>query len=434
MLRVFLLVCLFSVALAIVNDAEHEHVKKLNKERWAVGDAAVQKKLDELYKKHGRPPSIVHYMWDDTAFGDVGSPLIQKLRGFETPRLNKMAQFSRMYTECSCTPTRAAALTGRLAVRNQMGHIDFPITEGGLRKDEVTVAELLSDAGYTTVFFGKAHLGDIEEAYVHNQGFDEALFSVYNQAVSLWNMMAEGMNAVIGLFPEMLRPNPYSMDGSYLPKGWVMTLEGKKGQKAREWGVTESKTENKDFVASEAEFQRRAINFIRNATKHDKPFYVAVWPLLTSFIPSPKKGTRGRALLGEGIQNIVEPNVAEIMDVLKELKIDDNTLVIAMADNGPMSYHPPPGSGFAETVFRGGKGDYLEGGVRVPAMASWPGVIQDGAVIGDMIHVTDLFTTFARLGNATGGIPDDRVTDGIDQTDLILNGDTHGRRDHVFIY
>jgi arylsulfatase len=239
----------------------------------------------------------------------------------------------------------------------------------------------------------------VEEAYVHNQGFDEVLFSVYNQAVSLWNMGAEAMNAVIGLFPQMLQPNPYTMDNSMLPNGWVMTLEGKKGQQAREWGVTPSKTDNKDFLASEKEFQARALKFIRNATAHDKPFYAAVWPLLTSFIPSPKKNTRGRALLGEAIQNVVEPNVAEIMDLLKELGIDDNTLVIAMADNGPMSYHPPPGSGFAETVFRGGKGDYLEGGVRVPAMMSWPGVVEEGSIIGDMLHVTDLFTTFARLAN-----------------------------------
>ncbi|MEE9588157.1 MAG: hypothetical protein V3V97_09065, partial [Hyphomicrobiaceae bacterium] len=104
------------------------------------------------------------------------------------------------------------------------------------------------------------------------------------------------------------------------------------------------------------------------------------------------------------------------------------------ADNGPMSHNPPPGLGMAETIYRGGKGDFTEGGVRVPASAWWPGVIEPGQVVGDIIHETDLFTTFARLAGAIEHIPTDRVIDGIDQTALLIKGDTHSRRDHVFIY
>ena len=88
----------------------------------------------------------------------------------------------------------------------------------------------------------------------------------------------------------------------------------------------------------------------------------------------------------------------------------------------------------AETIFRGGKGDFLEGGVRVPAQAWWPGTIESGQIVGDIIHETDLFTTFARLGGALDQVPDDRIIDGMDQTALLLNGDSHGRRDYVFIY
>ena len=87
-----------------------------------------------------------------------------------------------------------------------------------------------------------------------------------------------------------------------------------------------------------------------------------------------------------------------------------------------------------EVLYRGGKGDYTEGGVRVPAFAWWPGVIEDGQLVGDMIHVTDLYTTFARLGGAMDNIPTDRVVDGIDQTALLMKGDASGRRDHVHIY
>ncbi len=85
-------------------------------------------------------------------------------------------------------------------------------------------------------------------------------------------------------------------------------------------------------------------------------------------------------------------------------------------------------------MYRGGKGDFLEGGVRVPAFASWPGVIDEGQTVSDIIHVSDLYATFARLAGETQHMPTDRVIDGIDQTALLLNGDTHSRRDYVFIY
>jgi arylsulfatase len=103
-----------------------------------------------------------------------------------------------------------------------------------------------------------------------------------------------------------------------------------------------------------------------------------------------------------------------------------------MADNGPMTHNGPPG--MIETLYRGSKGDYTEGAVRVPAMAWWPGVIAPGQTVGDIIHESDLFTTFARLGGATENIPTDRIIDGLDQTALFLKGDTYSRRDYVFIY
>jgi hypothetical protein len=124
--------------------------------------------------------------------------------------------------------------------------------------------------------------------------------------------------------------------------------------------------------------------------------------------------------------------IGELMERLKELGIAENTLLVIMADNGPMTHDGP--AGMIETLYRGGKGDYLEGGVRVPAMAWWPGVIKPGQIVGDIVHETDLFTTFARLGGATQNIPTDRIIDGIDQTSLLLNGDTFSRRDYVFIY
>jgi arylsulfatase len=109
-------------------------------------------------------------------------------------------------------------------------------------------------------------------------------------------------------------------------------------------------------------------------------------------------------------------------------------VVVAHADNGPMVHNPPPGLGMAETVFRGGKSDYWEGGIRVAAFAWWPGMIEPGSVVGDMFHEVDLLPTFARLAGATEHIPTDRIVDGIDQTALLLKGDTNGRRDYNFVY
>ena len=417
-----------------VQDAEYYILEAQNGEKWKAGDGELDKKIEALRKKHGRPPNLIHIMWDDTAYGDVGIPAIQKVRGLDTPHINQFAAegilFTRMYTEVGCTPSRAASATGRLAVRSGMYNIGMLLESHGMRGEEVTIAEVLSQAGYATAFHGKWHLGDVEESYPHNQGFDEAFFTGYNQILSLNNRIAEGANASIGLMEDMLPPDPYKLDNTFVTKGWIQIAEGKKGGKTRQWGDNTHET----YMKIDPEAQKRTLEFIERNAKTGKPFYIANWPNLTSFIPNPKKCSRSRSILQDGLQCNIDPFIGKVMDKLKELGIAENTLVVAMADNGPMSHNPPPGLGMAETIFRGGKGDFLEGGVRVVAQAWWPGTIQPGQVIGDIIHETDLFTTFARLGGATQYIPTDRVIDGIDQTALLVNGDTHGRRDHVFIY
>jgi len=437
----FFLICVASTyifgnvtyAQEIVFDAEFNFLLAQNSDKWANEDSELNKKLADLKKKHGQLPNIVYLLWDDTAFGDVGIPAIQKIRGFETPNLNRMGEegifFTRMYSEPSCTPTRAAAITGRHPVRNGMFIPGFPVENGGLAAEEVTTAELLFQAGYATAFLGKGHLGDIEESSLHNQGFDEALFTPYNQVLSLWNPIGETANAVLGMMESQLAKDPYKLDENFLPKGWIMNLEGKKGEQAKEWG----QPTHDDYLKLDAECENRTLDFIRRNAGAKKPFFVCYWPQMTSFLAAPQKKTPGRGLLGEGLIKL-DSFVGELMEELKKLGIAENTLFIAMADNGPMTHNPPPGLGMTETMFTGGKGDHTEGGVRVPAFAWWPGVIEEKQIVGDIIHVTDLYTTFARLGDAMKYIPTDRVIDGLDQTSLLLNGDTFGRRDYVHIY
>ena len=418
----------------IVHDAEFYILNAQNGEKWAVEDKEVDEKLAELRKKFGRPPNIIHIMWDDTAFGDVGIPAIQKVRGLNTPNLNKMAEegilFTRMYTEVGCTPSRAACATGRLAVRSGMYNIGMLLESHGMRGEEVTIAEVLSKAGYATAFHGKWHLGDIEESYPHNQGFDEAFFTGYNQILSLNTRKAEGANASMGLYEDMLPADPYKLDDTFVTKGWVQIAEGTKGGETRQWGDNS----HENYMKIDPEAQRRTLEFIERNAKAGKPFFVANWPNMTSFLPNPKKVSTARSILQDGLQGNIDPFVGRVMDKLKELGIAENTLLVCMADNGPMAHNAPPGLGMEETIFRGGKGDFLEGGVRVPAQAWWPGTVEPDQIVGDIVHETDLFTTFARLGGATEYIPTDRIIDGIDLTYLLMEGDTHSRRDYVFIY
>ena len=421
---------------AIIHDAEYYILKAQHGDEWAKQDKDIQKKLAKLEKKHGRKPNIVHIMWDDTAVGEIGIPQVQATRGFKTPNMNTFAQegqyYARMYTEPSCTPTRAAFQTGRHAVRSGMYNVSFPLEYGGMSEKETTIAEVLSEVGYATAFYGKGHLGDIEESYMTNMGYDEALWSPYNQVPSMYVPRGDlGPMFPTSVDPSLYPDDPYDMDKGWRPTGYVWALEGTKNGPTREWGTPPNEA---DYYALEGEMQKRTLEFIKKNAKAEKPFFVAYHPIAASFMgtqPGTKKSTHAAGLLQEFLVQL-DGWVPELLMTLKDAGVEENTLVILMADNGPMTHHGP--DGMTETLYRGGKGDFTEGGVRVACLMRWPGVIEPNQVVGDIIHVTDLFTTFATLGGATKYIPTDRIIDGIDQTSLFFNGDTHSRRDYVHIY
>ncbi|WP_419176967.1 sulfatase-like hydrolase/transferase [Desulfosediminicola sp.] len=419
----------------IIHDAEHYILEAQHGEKWATEDTELDERLAELRKKFGTPPNIIHIMWDDTALGEVGIPEIQAVRGFETPNMNRMAEeginFMRMYTEPACTPTRAAFQTGRYAVRSGMHTVSFPVEYSGMDAEEVTIAEVLGQAGYATAFYGKWHLGDTEFSYAHNQGYDEAFFTPYNQVPSMWVKEAESANVITGLYPEMYATDKYDIDNSWQPRGSVWTLEGTKDGKTNEWGPPPKVTNYWDI---ETEAQKRTLAFIDKSVAANKPFFIAYQPILLSFIPDPRdpvKKTANKNGLAEGLVKI-DAFVGKLYKHLEEKGIAENTLVMVMADNGPFIHYGP--RGMVETLYSGGKGDFTEGGVRVPCLATWPGTIEPKQIVGDILHVSDLFTTFARIGGAMEFIPTERVIDGVDQTSLFLNGDGFSRRDYVMIY
>ena len=419
---------------AIIHDSEHYILEVQNREKWASEDLAVDAKREKLRAQHGSPPNIIHIMWDDTAFGDIGVPALAATRGFDTPNLDRMRDegimFTRLYTESACTPSRAAVITGRHPVRHGMAVVDWPLAFGGLRGDEVTTAEVLSEEGYATAFYAKWHLGDIEESWPHNHGFDETLFHPYNQVASIWNPMGDVANIAPGV-AHMRPDNVNEIDEHGLrPDGMVMTIDAKKDEFTREWGGPDVETYSK----VDPESEKRLMAFVDKNAAEGRPFFASYWPNLLSFIPSQEpKATLNAGGLAEGLKRL-DGFIGELMDKLSELGIAENTLLVCMADNGPMNHHPPSLMGLVDTIFRGGKGDFLEGGVRVPGFAWWPGTIAPIQLVNDVIHEVDLFTTFARIGGAMGHIPTDRVIDGVDQTSMLMNGDGYSRRDYVFIY
>jgi arylsulfatase len=182
---VFMLAVVFAmplVALAIQPDAEYLVRKKQFGKQWAAEDKQVQQKLAALEKKFGKKPNIIFILADDIGYTELGSYGGGKVRGFSTHNLDRMAdegmRLTSFYSEPSCTPTRAALMTGRHPVRIGMLGVLFPGTSGmGLVDEEVTVAELLSKAGYHTGMFGKWHLGDDPGMTPIEQGFDEAVWS-----------------------------------------------------------------------------------------------------------------------------------------------------------------------------------------------------------------------------------------------------------------
>ncbi len=427
----------------IIHDAEYTILEEQNGERWVRDDDAIDAKLAELRRKNGgKPPNIIYILIDDMGFGEIGMPDMSVTRGYKTPNIDAMARdglsLQRMYTEPSCTPTRVAFMTGRHPVRTGVVEAKATLAGDGLPEEEVTLAELLRDAGYATSHVGKWHLGDIEEAFANNQGFMHAEFPIHQQAqLGLMHTEAEQSDITRGMGTDGPAPQTFTLDRYFIPNASHMVF-GVELQDEKLYEVDMQPGEQwsqKKYREMNERYQKSTLEQLGLLAKQDQPFFLNYWPLFPVTFARSDTAEFKTLNGGSWAESIVEVDawIGQIIDEVDRLGIAENTIIMAMGDNGTMMQYTGL-TGASDRVYRGGKGEHLEGGVRVNAFIRWPGVIEPGSYAEDIIHVSDLYTSFARLGNAVDGIPRDRVIDGVDQTGVLLLGETHGRRDYVFVY
>ena len=360
-----------------------------------------------------RQPNIVLVFMDNFGWGELGSYGGGILRGAPTPRIDRLAdegmRLLNFNVEAQCTPSRAAIMTGRYAIRTGNAEVPLGVGEYGLTQWEYTMAEMLSDAGYATGMFGKWHLGDSPGRYPTDQGFDE-WFGIPNSSdESYWPDN------------DLFRPGVHPL------VKYEYVVEAERGQTPRELEVYDSAKR----LTIDSEITDRTIDFMRRKAAGDRPFFAFV-PYTQTHLPvEPHPDNKGSTGNGHWADVLAQTDVyvGELLDAVDELGIRGNTIFIFTADNGPEG--AVPHQGFSGP-WRGSYFTGLEGSLRVPFIMRWPGQVPEGVVSNEIVHEMDLFTTFARI--ADGEVPDDRVIDGVDQTEFLTGRTEQSDRESVVVY
>ena len=347
-------------------------------------------------------PNILFIVSDDTGYGDLGPYGGGEGRGMPTPQIDRMAAegmtlFS-FYAQPSCTPGRAAMQTGRIPNRSGMTTVAFQGQGGGLPKAEWTLASVLKKADYQTYFTGKWHLGEDDFALPNAHGYDEMKY------VGLYHLNAYTYGDPTW-FPDM---DPKLK--AFFKKVTKGSLSGKAGEKA-----TEDFMINGQYVdepdKSTAEYpsgvvgipffdgyvEKAALEFLDKAAKSDKPFFINVnfMKVHQPNLPAPEfeHKSLSKSKYADSIVEL-DTRIGRIMDKLRSLGLDKNTLVFYTTDNGAWQ-DVYPDAGY--TPFRGTKGTVREGGNRVPAIAVWPSKIKPNTKNHDILGGLDLMATFASV-------------------------------------
>jgi len=350
-------------------------------------------------------PNFVVIFADDLGYGDLGVYGSETIR---TPNLDRMAaegmRFTDFYTAAPfCSPSRAALLTGRYPVRAGVPYVLFPTELTGLPPAEITIAEILSDKGYATAAIGKWHLGWPKPFRAQRHGFDFFYGLPYSNDMLKWE-------------PDtVLRPQHAFWRLPLLDNDEI--LEAPVNQHT----LTRRYTE-------------RAVEFIE--ANRARPFLLYLphtFPHNPQYASEDFEGRSPHGLYADTVEEM-DWSVGEVLRTLRELGLDEKTLVVFTSDNGPTRGGGRWGkrsAGGSAGGLRGNKGTTFEGGMREPGIFWWPGKVAAKTQTSEPASILDLLPTLAELAGAD--TPSDRVIDGRSIADLLL-GKTEGLSQEPFFY
>jgi arylsulfatase A-like enzyme len=331
-----------------------------------------------------KKPNVLVIWGDDIGQFNI-SAYNMGMMGYKTPNIDSIAKqgalFTDWYGQQSCTAGRAAFITGQSPIRTGLTKVGLPGAPEGMKKEDPTIATLLKAQGYVTGQFGKNHLGDRDEMLPSAHGFDEFFGNLYHL-----NAEEEPENPDYPKNPEFKK--------KFGPRGVIHSFAD--GRITDTGPLTRKRMETID-----EEVTAKALDFMERAKKADKPFFIwwnstrmHIWTHL-------KPASQGKTGLGVYPDGMVEHDghVGQVLAKLKELGLDENTIIMYSTDNGAETMSWPDGG---TTMFRGEKNTNWEGGYRVPAMIKWPGVIKPGTIVNDIgSHEDMLPTLLAAVGNRT---------------------------------
>jgi arylsulfatase A-like enzyme len=331
-----------------------------------------------------KKPNILVIWGDDIGQFNISAYNLGMM-GYKTPNIDRIGRegaiFTDWYGQQSCTAGRAAFITGQSPMRTGLTKVGLPGAPEGMKKEDPTIATMLRAQGYMTGQFGKNHLGDRDEMLPSNHGFDEFFGNLYH------------LNAE----EEPEHPD-YPKDPAFRkrfgPRG---VIESYADGRIKDTGPLNRKR----METVDSEVTAKAFDFMERAKKADKPFFVWWNSTRMHIFTHLKKESAGRTGLGTYADGMVEHDghVGQLLDKLKELGLDENTIVMYSTDNGSESFSWPDGG---TTMFRGEKNTQWEGGYRVPMLLRWPGVIKPGTVINEVgAHEDMLPTLLAAAGDVS---------------------------------
>jgi arylsulfatase len=328
-----------------------------------------------------KKPNILFIMGDDIGWFNISAYNLG-IMGYRTPNIDRIAKegalFTDWYGQQSCTAGRAAFITGQSPIRTGLTKVGLPGADIGLRAEDPTVADVMKSLGYATGQFGKNHLGDKDEFLPTMHGFDEFFGNLYHL-----NAEEEPEN------PDY--PKDPNFKKRFGPRGVLKCKsDGKGGQTIQDTGpLTRKRMETVD-----EEFLAGAIDFIKRKNTEGAPWFCYMNTTRMHVFTHLKKESQGKTGLGVYPDGMVETDghVGQLLKLLDDLKIADNTIVVYTTDNGAEVMTWPDGG---STPFKGEKATNWEGGFRVPCVMRWPGVVKPGSIVNDMCAHEDFIPTFA---------------------------------------